>query len=61
MTFLTVDYTPEIVALIMARQNKTVFEGIEIVLPKQGYNMTYNERLKDAQRKAKQINNLLIN
>ncbi len=60
MRFQTVDYTPQIVSLIMARQSKTKVEGIEIILPKQGYTMTYKERLKDAKEKANNINTLIL-
>lgn len=43
----------------MERQNKTVIDGIEIILPKQGYKMTYNERLRDAEMQASKIVKLL--
>lgn len=61
MTFQKIDYTDQIKTLILERQNKTVIEGMEIILPKQGYKMTYKQRLRDAEKKAKQINNLILN
>ena len=61
MKFAKEDYTESIRGLILSRQNKTVIRDIEIILPKQGYKMTYKERLKDAQKKAEMINNLILN
>lgn len=61
MTFIKIDYTDQLSRLIMERQNKTQIDGIEIILPKQGYKMTYKERLRDAEKHAKQINKLIVN
>ena len=61
MTFIKVDYTDQIKSLILQRQNKTVINGIEIVLPKHGYKMTYKERQRKAQKEAEQINHLILN
>jgi len=43
----------------MARQNKTVINGIEIILPIQGNKMTFKERLRDAKKQAETIVKLL--
>jgi len=50
----------DLTALIMARQNKTIIDGVEIVLPKHSYStMTYKERLRLAEKEAKGIIKLL--
>jgi len=50
----------DLTALIMARQNKTIIDGVEIVLPKHNYStMTYKERLRLAEKEAKGIVKLL--
>ncbi|AGO47660.1 hypothetical protein Phi4:1_gp123 [Cellulophaga phage phi4:1] len=51
--------TETLTNLIMARQNKTVINGIEIILPIQGNKMTFKERLRDAKKQAETIVKLL--
>jgi hypothetical protein len=49
----------DLTALIMARQTKTVIQGIEIILPQHNYKLTRNQRLKKAQLQVREIIKLI--
>jgi len=59
ITFYDDTTEQDIATLIMERQHKTIIRGVEIILPKQGYRMTYKERLRAANKEARVIIKLL--